>query len=152
VWAIIECLVMNVEYWLINKKKYIGLKLLSYISLMSHTTIENEMFRMIREESKHIELWLPLKDFNNYLISSAGRIRSKRSGDIWARPTHSDFYRVNLLKRDPEGYRIEKHMVHDLVMHTFTPNPENMTKVQHIDGNKNNNNLLNLCFVDSENI
>lgn len=76
-----------------------------------------------------------------YLISSAGEVYSmltkqRKNTEI----ANNGYERVTLWK-DGEG----KHfLVHRLVAKAFIPNPNNYEMVNHIDGNKRNNNVENL--------
>lgn len=109
------------------------------------------------------EIWTEVKGFEGiYEVSNTGKIKSKwRKSGICMSPMGKEFtYTVNekILKsaKSKNGYlrvllvdkdndlRINKS-IHRLVLENFNPvsNMENLT-VNHIDGNKENNNLSNL--------
>lgn len=90
----------------------------------------------------------------NYQISNLGRIKSLT---CWAGNKYIKKYikREKILKLSPKknGYLIvalqnkkiiKYKTVHRLVAEAFIPNPENYPVVNHIDGNKINNNVDNL--------
>ena len=83
----------------------------------------------------------------DYEISSEGRVKNKISGKILKTHINKDGYekvdiRVN-------GERKSK-AVHRLVAKAFVenPNPEEFTEINHIDGNKLNNNMYNLEWTN----
>lgn len=51
------------------------------------------------------------------------------------------------LKRDGKNYY---KRVHRLIAEHFLPNPNNLPQVNHIDGDKTNNNISNLEWVDNK--
>ena len=60
---------------------------------------------------------------------------------------NSQYYRVPLTNND----HIKKYfLVHRLVATSFIENPNNLPEINHIDGNKLNNNLDNLEWCDRE--
>jgi len=87
--------------------------------------------------------------YNNYTLHSNGRVFSKVSNKFLA------------INTDPKGYPVvslyidkvpTKKRVHRLIAKEFLPNPENKRTVNHIDGNKSNNDVSNLEWsTDSEN-
>ena len=97
------------------------------------------------------ELPLDLNGYEaKYKITSDGRVYSEYLGDF-IKPFYSKggYVRVKL----NYGDRSKKYMVHRLVAMAFIPNPDNKPEVNHIDGDKHNNNAENLEWVTrSENI
>lgn len=78
----------------------------------------------------------------NYTITSDGNVYSKKSKK-YLKP----FYNTG-------GYlcvdlpNIKSARIHRLVADSFIPNANNLPQVNHIDGNKSNNNVLNLEWCD----
>jgi len=93
--------------------------------------LENEIWKEIKIENE---------DTQGYFISSLGRFKN-RKGVIMKnyKPHHSGYIylRVN----------IKKYALHRLVAQIFIENTENKPFVNHIDGNKLNNNFENLEWV-----
>ena len=83
-------------------------------------------------------------DYPNYLIDEKGIIYSKKSNK-YMKPYLSckKYLRISLWTN---GKRNQLY-VHRLVAETFIPNPENKPEVNHIDGDKVNNNVSNLEWV-----
>jgi len=95
-------------------------------------------------EEKENEIWKEISleltnGINNYYISNLGRFKTP-NGHIKENYKHYTGY-----KRLRIGDK--KYLIHRLVALTFLPNPKNKPFVNHIDGNKLNNNLSNLEWV-----
>ena len=84
-----------------------------------------------------------------YSITDDGKIFSKRSNRyLKLNPKDNGYIYIELNVGGQPYYK----RVHRLVAEAFIPNPENKPYVNHIDGNKSNNNVSNLEWVtDSEN-
>lgn len=95
------------------------------------------------------EEWRPIDGFPNYQISKKGLIKSITTGHL-LRPRNCRGYdRVTIYKN---GHRTDK-FVHNLVGETFLINPERKKEINHIDGNKRNNDVSNLEWCTrSENL
>jgi len=92
-----------------------------------------------------MEFLIELKDFLFYFITEDGLIYSNKFGDF--RPKKltkhdSGFYFVTFQKNRRQSTK----KLHRLLAETFIPNPDNKRYVQHIDNNKDNNNLNNLIW------
>ena len=83
----------------------------------------------------------PIKGFENYLINKDGVIKNLKGQIMKPRLNSTGYYRINLQK-DNKKHTI---LIHNLVMTTFSdiPYTKYMT-VDHIDGDKKNNNFSNL--------
>ena len=94
------------------------------------------------------EIWRPVKGTNkSYYISSFGRIYSTKSNKLLKTPIGKRGYRnCNMIING-------KHKlvtIHRLVAIHFISNPDNKPQVNHIDGDKTNNNIINLEWVTAQ--
>ena len=95
-----------------------------------------------------MEIWKDIKGFEGlYKVSEKGSIysipRPGTKGGILKYKYDGDYYRVSLYK-DGVG---KQFLVHRILMETFVPNPLKKPQVNHIDGDKTNNDLNNLEWV-----
>ena len=105
------------------------------------------------------EIWKDIEGYEGlYQVSTCGNVKSlpkvRRNGtgtyiqkEKLLKPsnTSTGYKKVELCK---DGKR-KSFKVHRLVAQAFIPNPENKREVNHIDGNKHNNNVNNLEWVTS---
>lgn len=103
-----------------------------------------------------MEIWKDINGYEGYYqISNKGNVRSldrfdgvhDRQGTI-IKPNlkHNGYLQVGLRK-----HRIRKWIgIHRLVAIHFIENPDNKPQVNHIDGNKQNNNVENLEWVTAK--
>ena len=83
----------------------------------------------------------PVTNYPNYTISSTGELKNKRGLSLKFKLGASGHYRVGLRNNTGKQYT---YFVHRLVANEFLTNPNNLPQINHIDGNKHNNNILNL--------
>lgn len=91
-----------------------------------------------------MEIWKPIEDLPGYSVSNKGRIKKDSTGQIMVLSKNGGYCRI----------AITKH-VHRLVANAFLEKPEESEKcwVDHIDGNRSNNDVSNLRWVTpSENV
>ena len=80
-------------------------------------------------------------NYVGYFVSKCGKIFSERTKRILKPKIDKDGYCVYVFSNSG----VRKHISgHRLVAETFLDNPENKPTVNHIDGNKSNNNISNL--------
>lgn len=92
-----------------------------------------------------MEEWKDIEGYEGmYQVSNLGRVRSfkkYREGRILKSfPDPNGYLKVSLSKNN----KLKNHRVHRLVAIHFIPNPQNKSQVNHIDGNKQNDNVNNL--------
>ncbi len=98
-------------------------------------------------------------DYPNYSVTSDGKVISNqrvagRSGkgistkekELAQMYNQRGYKMVNLI-RDKKS---KTRYVHRLVAQAFIPNPDNLPQVNHIDGNKENNDVANLEWVSAK--
>ena len=85
-------------------------------------------------------VWKYIEGYGNtYQVNNIGQIRN-RSKILKQSINQYGYYQVSLYKNGKK----KTELVHRLVGITFIPNPDNKLTINHIDGNKLNNNLNNL--------
>lgn len=86
--------------------------------------------------------------FNNqeteYSVSTDGLVRKDTKNNYILSQSSQQDYKFVTLQLEGKQKRMR---VHRLVAETFIPNPENKPFVNHIDGNRSNNNVENLEWV-----
>ncbi|MGN0574879.1 MAG: NUMOD4 motif-containing HNH endonuclease [Ruminococcus sp.] len=100
------------------------------------------------------EIWKPIPGYEGYYEASTyGRVRSveriingrwrfthRKSHIMTPNNVHDGYKQV---KFSIAGKKLQP-LLHRLIAETFIPNPDNLPQVNHIDGNKDNNNVDNL--------
>ena len=94
------------------------------------------------------EIWKPIKGFDDYYISSFGRVYSEKQKKRFLKPhkTGGGYMMVGLYTNN----KAYPKLVHRLVAETFIPNPKNYPQVNHKDENKTNNSADNLEWCTSK--
>lgn len=86
-------------------------------------------------------MWVTLDNYNNYEVSNCGEVRNTKTGKLLTGWINKKGY--GLIDISYNGKRI--HLIrHRLVASHFIPNPNNYPCVNHIDENKQNNDVSNL--------
>lgn len=79
----------------------------------------------------------------DYIITKSGEVINRKNGHVVKpQPNGKGYYRVSI------GGKLR--FVHRLVAELYIPNPENKPQVNHKDGNKKNNTVDNLEWVDNQ--
>lgn len=89
------------------------------------------------------EIWMTLKDFPNYEISTAGQVKSyihKKPVILSQYINKAGYATICLTYMGKRYFRY----VHRLVAQTFIPNPENFSQINHINEVKCDNRINNI--------
>lgn len=95
--------------------------------------------------------WKEIIGFPGYQVNEKGEIVSlhylhhNMTRKLKLRKSRNGYYSVCLYK-DGKAY---SKLIHRIVAQTFIPNPNNFPQVNHIDGDKGNNNVSNLEWVSN---
>lgn len=93
-----------------------------------------------------IEFFDIVEKLPGYCVSKNGRILDP--SDKFPR-IYTDSLGYKYIKvRGPSYKKCIDVLVHQIVAETFIPNPNNYSKINHKDGNKSNNNVSNLEWID----
>lgn len=91
------------------------------------------------------EIWKDIDGYDGrYAVSSWGRVKGIH-GILKPYKNHKGYLKVGLMR---DGV-CRKHRVSRLVAQAFLPNQFDYPEVNHIDGNKQNNSVTNLEWVDA---
>lgn len=82
--------------------------------------------------------------YDRYTLYENGDIENIKTGKLLKNNADYDGYALITLYN---GFKGKTHKVHRLVAENFILNPDNKPEVNHIDGNKQNNNVSNLEWV-----
>ncbi len=105
----------------------------------------NALFNIPEDNPVLNLLYKEIEGFNGYyLVSSLGTV-SNRQKDLKTFINNAGY---KVLKLTLDG-NASHALVHRLVAKAFIPNPDNKREVNHIDGNKLNNDVCNLEWVTS---
>ena len=91
------------------------------------------------------EIYVQIKDFPNYCVSNLGNIKYIKTNTILKQRFDKNGYkRVNLYDKNR---KILTKRTHRLVIEAFKENVDNKLCVDHIDNNRENNNICNLRYA-----
>lgn len=86
--------------------------------------------------------WRPVKGYEGvYEVSQDGQVKRCSSGNVIKPGVGKNGYLIVSLWMNNKG---KTHYIHRLIAEHFIPNPMIMSTVNHIDGDKTNNDLSNL--------
>jgi hypothetical protein len=98
------------------------------------------------QETTNVEIWKCITNYTNYQVSNLGRVKNFKGMVLKPCENKYGYLYVNLYMK---GVR-KLQKLHRLVALEFIQNPSNKYSVDHIDGVKTNNKLINLRWATSQ--
>ena len=97
-----------------------------------------------------MEIWKPIASTKGFIeISNKGRVRSLLKGEPRILKTQVDDKGYQRIRVTIDQVKMS-YKVHREVAKAFIDNPKHLPQVNHIDGNKDNNNASNLEWVTNQ--
>lgn len=114
---------------------------------MTFYKMQTKFYELIVIMNRNTEIWRKVKDYDNYSVSTFGRVRNDNTNRMLRQRLDTDGYcLVNLyIVGKPKTFR-----VHRLVLIAFRTNPKNKDCVDHKDHNKTNNHISNLRWATTQ--
>ena len=132
---------------LFNGQKNIGFTISKLLE--SHFGIKR--YKSHKIKSLEGEIWAPIPSYESlYMISTCGRVKAHNVtyiGERLLKPTPHKRGQLSI-SLSKNNHR-ESFIVCNLMGKVFLPNPRNYKMVIHLDGNKSNNHISNLKWVNN---
>ena len=118
--------------------------------LISEATDESDddtgSYTSTSDDDQPTEIWKKIEHYNNYCVSTFGRVKNIRTDKILKPNTdHDGYFYVGLYKNGKPKFK----KIHRIVADAFLDNPLNKRCVDHIDRNQKNNAVENLRWATS---
>ena len=85
-----------------------------------------------------------IPDYPTYAVTSDGFLRDLRTGNLHNGHSHFGYRKVTL--QNPQGTSCK--LLHRLIAEAFIPNPDNLSEIDHINREKDDNRIENLRWVN----
>lgn len=139
---------VNHKNYILSDNRVENLEWISVSDNIKHS-YKKEGRKPLKRNPESVAEGKPIPGYEGYLATEDGRIYSTKTGIFLKFNASRGYYAVSVRVDGKET----KPYVHQLVAKTYIPNPENKLQVNHIDGDKFNNNISNLEWLtQSENI
>lgn len=112
-------------------------------SIISKNDCNGFKWKVKKEIKISNEIWKNINKYPNYYISNFGRIKNKKN--ILRPSITNGYYGINLFNKEKKI----RMQIHILVAKQFINNPKDLPFVNHINGNRLDNRIENLEWIDN---